>query len=54
MTIIITVGAGQTGLMVAARLQRLGVPTLVIEKTPRVGDVWRKRWDPYKHSWCEV
>lgn len=39
-----TVGAGQAGLTSAARLQHMGLRVLVIEKTPRVGDVWRNRW----------
>ena len=30
--------------MLAARLRQIGVDTLVIEKTPRVGDVWRTRY----------
>jgi hypothetical protein len=42
--IVQSVGAGQTGLMVAARLQQLGLPTLVIEKNTRVGDNWRERY----------
>jgi hypothetical protein len=39
-----TVGAGQTGLMLAARFQQLGLPTLIIEKDARVGDEWRRRY----------
>ncbi len=38
------VGAGQNGLMLAARLKRLGVPTLVIDRHARPGDSWRKRY----------
>jgi len=30
--------------MTAARLQHMGIRALVIEKTPRVGDVWRNRY----------
>ncbi|KAJ7052247.1 FAD/NAD(P)-binding domain-containing protein [Mycena amicta] len=41
---VLIVGAGQAGLMCAARLGRMGVRTLVIEKTARVGDVWRNRY----------
>lgn len=41
---VVIVGAGQSGLMLAARLAQLNVPTLIIEKTDRVGDVWRKRY----------
>ena len=35
---VIVVGAGHTGLEIAARLKYLGVPHLVIEKKARVGD----------------
>lgn len=37
-------GAAQTGLQVAARLQQNGFRTLVIEQTSRVGDIWRGRY----------
>jgi phosphoglycerate dehydrogenase-like enzyme len=42
---VIVVGAGQSGLGVAANLKVLGVDTLVIEKSERVGDNWRKRYE---------
>jgi putative flavoprotein involved in K+ transport len=38
------VGAGQNGLMLAARLKRLGVPTLVIDALEKPGDCWRVRY----------
>ena len=41
---VIVVGGGQAGLMMAARLGQLNVNTLVVEKTARIGDVWRKRY----------
>ncbi|KAL6803604.1 FAD/NAD(P)-binding domain-containing protein [Trichoderma sp. SZMC 28012] len=41
---VLIVGAGQSGLSTAARLQQLGVPALIIEKSSRVGDSWRKRY----------
>jgi len=41
---VLIVGAGHAGLILAARLAQMGVDTLVIEKTPRVGDVWRNRY----------
>ncbi|MEC9344985.1 MAG: NAD(P)/FAD-dependent oxidoreductase [Pseudomonadota bacterium] len=41
----LVIGAGQGGLALAARLKRLGVPTLVIEKLERPGDAWRTRYD---------
>ena len=37
-------GAGHNGLSIAARLQALDVPTLVIDRQARVGDQWRKRY----------
>ncbi len=41
---VLIVGAGHAGLMLAARLGQMGVRTLVIEQTPRIGDVWRNRY----------
>jgi hypothetical protein len=41
---VIIIGGGQSGLMLAARLRQLNVSTLVVEKTDRVGDVWRNRY----------
>ena len=41
---VIIIGGGQSGLMLAARLGQLSVSTLVVEKTDRVGDVWRNRY----------
>jgi putative flavoprotein involved in K+ transport len=38
------VGGGQNGLQLAARLGRLGVPTLVVDAHARPGDCWRKRY----------
>lgn len=40
----IIVGGGQGGIGLGARLKRLGVPTLIIEKNPRPGDSWRNRY----------
>ena len=45
---VIVVGGGQSGLMLAARLGALDIPTLVVEKTDRVGDVWRNRYRSLK------
>lgn len=42
---VIILGGGQSGLEVAARLQLLGVPTLIIEKRERIGDQWRGRYE---------
>jgi cation diffusion facilitator CzcD-associated flavoprotein CzcO len=41
---VLVVGAGHAGLVAAARLKLLGVETLVVDKSPRVGDVWRNRY----------
>lgn len=41
---VLIVGAGQAGLAIAARLRLLGVDTLIVDKLPRVGDVWRRRY----------
>jgi len=41
---VLIVGGSQFGLTLAARLRLLGVDALVIEKTPRIGDVWRSRY----------
>ena len=41
---VVVVGAGQAGLAIAARLNALGVDTLLIEKNRRVGDNWRNRY----------
>ena len=41
---VVIVGGGQGGIALGARLRRLGVPTLIIEKNARPGDSWRKRY----------
>jgi putative flavoprotein involved in K+ transport len=41
---VIVVGGGQAGLSIAARLQQLGVDTLIIDRHQRIGDNWRKRY----------
>ncbi|KAL9004760.1 MAG: hypothetical protein Q9188_002444 [Gyalolechia gomerana] len=41
---VLIIGAGQGGLTSAARLHQLEVPTLIIDKNPRVGDNWRNRY----------
>ncbi len=38
------VGGSQGGLALAARMKRLGVPTLVIDALPQPGDAWRSRY----------
>ncbi|KAG1812549.1 putative dimethylaniline monooxygenase (N-oxide-forming) [Suillus subaureus] len=41
----VVVGAGQCGLSVAARLENLGISTLVLERSGAVGDSWRSRYE---------
>ncbi|KAF9244985.1 FAD/NAD(P)-binding domain-containing protein [Melanogaster broomeanus] len=41
---VVILGAGHTGLEIAARLKYLGVRTLVIDKQTRIGDMWRYRY----------
>jgi putative flavoprotein involved in K+ transport len=40
----VIVGGGQGGIGLGARLKRLGVPTIIIEKNKKPGDSWRKRY----------
>lgn len=42
---VLIVGGGQGGLALGAQLSDLGVPYLVVDKYPRVGDQWRSRYD---------
>jgi putative flavoprotein involved in K+ transport len=41
----VVIGAGQSGLTVGYHLSRHGVPFVILEAKPRVGDTWRMRWD---------
>jgi len=41
---VLIVGGGQGGIALAARLRRLEVPAIVIDKLPRPGDAWRSRY----------
>lgn len=41
---VLIVGAGQSGLNTGARLQAMGVKTLLVDKNKRVGDNWRNRY----------
>lgn len=41
---VLVIGGAQSGLSIAARLNQLGVDTLVVETWPRIGDSWRKRY----------
>ncbi len=41
---VLVVGGGQAGLSIGARLQQLGVDTLIVDRHERVGDNWRTRY----------
>ncbi|MBO0878406.1 MAG: NAD(P)/FAD-dependent oxidoreductase, partial [Pseudonocardia sp.] len=41
---VLVIGGGQAGLSIAARLGRLGVDALVVDRHSRVGDNWRLRY----------
>ncbi|KAF8581239.1 putative dimethylaniline monooxygenase (N-oxide-forming), partial [Ramaria rubella] len=43
--VVVVIGAGQAGLAVAARLENLYIPTIVVECRARIGDRWRTRYD---------
>ncbi|KAL5498274.1 hypothetical protein ACEPAH_2414 [Sanghuangporus vaninii] len=64
---VLIIGAGQTGLQVAARFKQMNIRTVVVERNERIGDNWRKRYPtlslntprthhtllyaPYPHNW---
>src|SRR6201996_6278072 len=41
---VLVVGGGQAGLSIAARLTQLKIDTLIVDRWPRIGDNWRKRY----------
>jgi putative flavoprotein involved in K+ transport len=41
---VLVVGGGQGGIALGARLRQLGVPSVVLDKHPRPGDQWRRRY----------
>ena len=41
---VVIIGGGQGGIVLGARLRRLGVSTLIVEKNEKPGDSWRKRY----------
>ncbi len=40
----VIIGGGQGGIGLGARMRRLGIPTIIVEKNPRPGDSWRNRY----------
>ena len=41
---VVIIGGGQGGIALGARLRRLGVSAIIVEKNERPGDSWRKRY----------
>ena len=41
---VLVIGGGQGGIGLGARLKRLGVPALIVDRNPRPGDAWRNRY----------
>ena len=41
---VVIIGGGQGGIALGARLKKLNVPAIIIEKNERPGDSWRKRY----------
>jgi len=42
---VVVIGAGQAGLSASYHLKRKGIDHVVLDAAPRLGDVWRNRWD---------
>jgi len=42
---VVIVGGGQGGIGLGARLKRLGVPAIIVERNARPGDSWRNRYE---------
>ncbi|EJC99584.1 FAD/NAD-binding domain-containing protein [Fomitiporia mediterranea MF3/22] len=42
---VLIIGAGHSGLELAARLGTMDISTLIVDKLSRVGDNWRRRYD---------
>ena len=45
---VIVIGGGQAGLSVGYHLARRGLRFVILDKSRRVGDAWRERWDSLK------
>jgi putative flavoprotein involved in K+ transport len=44
----VIIGGGQAGLVMGYHLQRAGEQFVILDAQPRIGDVWRHRWDSLK------
>ncbi len=42
---VVVIGGGQAGMAVGYYLKKRGLRFVILEANPRVGDVWRQRWD---------
>lgn len=42
---VIVIGGGQAGLAMGYHFARRGVPFVILDAGPRIGDRWRQRWD---------
>lgn len=42
---VLIIGAGHTGMMVGARLERMGQSYLIVDRGERIGDSWRNRYE---------
>ena len=42
---VAVIGAGQAGLSVGYHLKRRGIDHIILEGAPRIGEVWRNRWN---------
>jgi putative flavoprotein involved in K+ transport len=42
--VVLVIGGAQAGLSIAARLNQMGIDTLVVEQSKRIGDSWRNRY----------
>ena len=41
----VVIGGGQAGLAVGYHLTQRGIPCVILDAKPRIGDAWRDRWD---------
>ncbi len=41
----VVIGGGQAGLATGYHLKKQGLPFVILDANPRVGDAWRNRWD---------
>jgi putative flavoprotein involved in K+ transport len=41
---VLIIGGGHSGMFLAAHLEKLGVPTLIVDRFARAGDCWRTRY----------